>query len=107
VTAETLRPTLSQLLTGEPPTLRFASRESQDDDGLGETYYVGLEGDPKGPGISPIGSDDNIRTGIFFTIRIEADHPIAEFAMLSEDWSAIDHANGSDAMRHTVLAFEP
>ena len=107
VTADTLRPTLSQLLTGEPPALRFASRTSQADDGLGDTYYVGLQGDPKGRGISPIGSADNVRTGIFFTIRTGAEGSIAELAMISETWSAVDHANATGLTRHEVLTFSP
>ena len=107
VTADTLRPTLALVLAGEPPALRFASRASQADDGLGDTYYLGLEGGPKGRGISPIGSADNILTGIFLTVRTGPERPIAELAFLVEGWSAVDRANAIGVTRHEVLTFNP
>lgn len=107
VTADTLRPMLSQLLAGAPPGLRFASRASQADDGLGDTYYLGLEGGPKGQTSGPIAGDDNILTGIFLTIRTGVERPIAELSFLSETWSAIDFANEAGFTRHEVLTFNP
>ena len=107
VTADTLRPMLSQLLAGEPPALRFASRASQADDGLGDAYYLGLEGVPKGRTSGPIAGDDNILTGIFLTVRTGPDRPIAELSFLSETWSAVDHANEAGFTGHEVLTFNP
>ena len=107
VTADTLRPTLSQLLAGEPPGLRFASRANQHDEGFSDFYFLGLEGGPKGPGISPIGSADNILTGIFLTVRTGVERPIAELSFLSETWSAIDFVNEAGFTRHEVLTFNP
>ena len=107
VTADTLRPTLSQLLAGEPPALRFASRASQADEGFSDFYFLGLEGGPKGPGISPIGSADNILTGIFLTVRTGPDPAIDALSFLSETWSATDQAYAVGFNGHEVLTFNP
>ncbi len=107
VTADTLRPMLALMLAGVPPALRFASRANQHDEGFSDFYFLGLEGGPKGPGISPIGSADNILTGIFLTVRTGPDTAIDALSFLSETWSATDQAYAVGFNGHEVLTFNP
>ncbi len=88
VTAETLRPTLTSLLGGEPLAVRVALRSKENPN----LYQIAFASHPKGSGLLPLAAPSASLTGLFFTADASASRPIDWLYPVSEQWSATDQA---------------
>jgi hypothetical protein len=94
VTDATLRPALTQILSGSPLTVSFVARSAAPADfrgaavAPGPVYLVGLEGTPRPVDASVIWGDAGEKTGLFLELNAGSAHPVIELGDLSETWAA-------------------
>lgn len=111
VTAETLRPALTELLAGAPLTLTFASKTTQPSSERGlqiilPTYYLGLEGPPRPVSPSALWGDISAMAGIFLRVDTGSERPIVELTPLTEQGAATERALSRGLVDHEVITFE-
>jgi hypothetical protein len=104
VTAEILRPSLEQLLSGDAILLRFASHSLDHPD----MYFLGFESAASArKGLAPLTDPSNDLTGIFVTADASKDAPVVliEFS-LSRQYSAVARAGELGFDRQDILLFD-
>ncbi len=62
VTAETLKPTLELVMSGEPLVPRVVTRSESDT----SDYHIAFVASPKGVGLLPLAAPDQQLTGLFW-----------------------------------------
>jgi hypothetical protein len=96
VTEATLRPALTQILSGPPLTVSFVALAAEPADfrgvavAPGPVYFIGLEGSPRPVGAAVIWGDAGEKTGLFLELDAGSSHPILELGPLDEQWTAIE-----------------
>ncbi len=116
VTAETLRPSLAEVLAGEPLALVFASRTREApyaypkrelDDG----YWLALAGAARPVSPSFMWGRSTSLTGIFLVLETDSETPVIGLTALHEEGSAMAHAylwsRDHDLHGHEIITFNP
>jgi hypothetical protein len=110
VTDATLRPALTQILSGSPLTVSFVARAAEPADfrgasaAPGPVYFVGLEGAPRPVDASVIWGAAGTKTGLFLEMNAGSSHPIIELGDLSETWSAAQQGGAFEAGLEWLVA---
>lgn len=88
VTADTLRPTLELVMSGEPLVPRVMTRSLSDS----RAYHLAFLAGAKGPGLLPLAAPDQQLMGLFLVVDASSQRPVVRLYPVSDRWTATEQA---------------
>lgn len=102
VTADTLKPTLELVMSGEPLAPRIVTRSKSD---TGD-YHIAFVAGPKGVGLLPLAAPDQQLTGLFLVVDESSSRPVVRLHPVSDQWTATAHAQALGLTGREIVVWE-
>lgn len=104
VSAEVLRPSLQQALSGSPLELRFAAQSLRQP----SVYTLGFDGaEVKGKGLEPLADPASNITGLFLTLDLSRELPLIQIEQVTDDYRATQRGSEFGLQGQRVIVFAP
>lgn len=101
---EILRPSLEQVLRGQPLELRFASQVQENP----SIFLLGFDGiEAKGSGLLPLADPTSQITGLFLTLDVSESSPITQIEQVTSDYSATKRGSEPGVGQHRLILSFP